>query len=750
MKNALTQCLLWACAGLAATAVAPVAVAVPVAAQDEASLEDLVARVRSERDEVDLEVVAQIADKGTREAMEALLDAYDTFASVYMRRAVAKRLSQFDEVEDAFQPALQKLVDIATQERARELRTAAVEALGRCREHGRTFLQLIVDSGAPDDLRERAFELHIRMGGEEDHPWYRKIYDRTPQKAMEEAGAGKDDDKKKKGNKRGRKKDEEAEPDADRKEIVWPTLALRALALEALLPTFEDQDLGKAFEAHLGTPIARTALEELSRRGSPKAVEYAEALLSRPDFRGSDRAMAAEVLVRAQGAKAAKDLIELAGKTTTQAVLRTTIADQLSGLNDEDVNKQLLKLVGKGKPHEEAFAIRATRHIRDDDKLAKKIRKGIGDREPEIAVASIEACAERKDREAIEDLEKVLDKTKDDDVRQAALRALSSIYDGENEWVERLEGFTGHEDADLRNAALIEMARLGRRNTVDVFKERLSHPDWATRLIALKALEDQRDPALLEDIVAQMKNESGRMAIEFGDALFRLTGESFGRNVAIWERWLKDNAGSIELIEPSKVAEILEEAEEKRLKQISEAEFFGIRIESHRVIFIIDVSGSMNEETRRRYVDEPGKPRIDVAKEELSKAIKALEDAALFNIVPFSGDVESWMEDGVASSKEATREDALEYVGRLGALGGTNLYGSLAHAFEDKDVDTIFILSDGEPSVGDIIDPQLIRDAVNEMNSTRNVKIHTVAIGLDLEILRWLAEDTGGTHVSIR
>ena len=168
------------------------------------------------------------------------------------------------------------------------------------------------------------------------------------------------------------------------------------------------------------------------------------------------------------------------------------------------------------------------------------------------------------------------------------------------------------------------------------------------------------------------------------------------------------------------------------------------------MLFIIDVSGSMNEPLRSRYVGEQGKPRIDVAKELLSAAIKGLEDNALFNIVTFSGGVDEWLEKGVAESNGKSRDEALEYVDRLGAAGGTNLYGSLVAAFEDEDIDTIFVLSDGEPSVGELIDPQLIREAVKEMNATRGVVIHTVAVGGTFSILEWLAEDTGGTHVGLQ
>lgn len=724
----------------------PVASAAFIGQDDKApaSLEDLEKRIKSERDDIEVEVIAQIADMESREAMEALLRAYDTFGSVYMRRAVVRRLSQFDEVENAFQPALEKLVNVATEERARELRSAAIESLGRCREHGRAFLALIVESPASDEIRERAMELHVRMGGKEDFDWYRKIYKRTAKEAKEEAGGADSKSKKKKKKKKG----EEA-PEDNKKPIVWPTLQLRATAMKALISELSDDELAEALSSALGTPIGREALNELSRRGSDKAVEYGEAILERTDFSGTIRSQAATVLVRAKGTDVVKDLIDIAKKQTTPAVLRSTIADLLSGMKDEKVDKDLMKLVGKGKGPQKAFAIRATKHILDE-KFAKKVRKGLNDKDVDVALATIYAVAERKDREAVEDMEKLLKKTKDDSIRQALLSGLSSIYDGENAWVERLVVFAGDENVDLRNAALVEVTRLGRRNMVDLFKERLGHADWSTRLIALKGLEGQRDASLLAPIVEQMKAETGRMAIEFGDALFRLTGESFGKNAAIWERWIKDQKGSITILAESDLEKVVEEADEKRLKQVSDAEFFGIRIESHRVLFIIDVSGSMNEPVRMRYVDEPGESRMDVAKRELAKAIKALDDNALFNIAPFSGGVESWSDGGIATSKKATREDALEYVGRLGAGGGTNLYGSLEFAFKDLDIDTIFVLSDGEPSVGDITDPQLIREAVQKMNSTRNVIINSIAIGSSLEILQWLAEDSGGSYVDIR
>ena len=149
----------------------------------------------------------------------------------------------------------------------------------------------------------------------------------------------------------------------------------------------------------------------------------------------------------------------------------------------------------------------------------------------------------------------------------------------------------------------------------------------------------------------------------------------------------------------------------------------------------------------RRSVDPGSDPRISVAKRELTRCIDSLEENSLFNLVVFSSDVTKWLAEGISDAKGANREDAKSYVDKLGADGGTTLYGALKEAFADMDVDTIFVLSDGEPSVGEVIDPGAIRERVREWNEHRHIVINSIAVGGTFEILRWLAEDTGGTHV---
>jgi len=687
------------------------------------------------RDEADSALVSKLADEATRPAMQALLEVYDAMASIWMRREVVRALARFDRVEDSFQPALEKVMNVATTAKEPELRAAALESLGKAAQHGKTFLALIVDSAAADDIRVEAMRLHTKLGEASDSDWYRSHYTRTPK---EDADTNRDKPK------RPKKGEEEV------KELYVPRLAeIRRLAMEALLPTLKDSDLINDFREDPSLTVQSVALTELHKRNNSVAGEFARDLLDRVDTNDTMRAFCAELIYKIDGVKVAGEFIDLAqkGVDQTKQVLRDKLADLLADMKDEKVDKKLLALVGKGKSHERAFALRATRNI-EDPKLAEKIRKGLKDKEPQLLYATLGAIAARKDREALGEVEKLLEKPKDAALTEALLETLSALHDGNNEWVSRLQQFADSQELTVRNAAIYELGRLGRRNLFEFFVKKLADANWSTRYAAARALEALRTNESIGALIARLPQESGRVEILVSDMLWRLTGKPFGKRTSAWTAWWESEGAGFQPIDVKEFAMLQLEAEERRLRQISTtAEFFGIKIESHRVIFIIDVSGSMAELLRPRYFDEPGESRMDVAKRELGKAIESLDPKALFNIVQFSSGMDSWKPDGIAKPTTAARAEALEYVKRLGAGGGTNIYGALQLAFEDLDVDTIVMLSDGEPSVGDVTDAGSIRQAVLEWNDTRGVKIDTVALGNSLPLMKWIAEDNGGKYV---
>ena len=59
------------------------------------------------------------------------------------------------------------------------------------------------------------------------------------------------------------------------------------------------------------------------------------------------------------------------------------------------------------------------------------------------------------------------------------------------------------------------------------------------------------------------------------------------------------------------------------------------------------------------------------------------------------------------------------------------------------------IITDGEPTMGKVQEPNEIRRRIGELTRLRKVKIHGIAIGRSSRLLRWLAEDSGGQYVQI-
>ena len=203
------------------------------------------------------------------------------------------------------------------------------------------------------------------------------------------------------------------------------------------------------------------------------------------------------------------------------------------------------------------------------------------------------------------------------------------------------------------------------------------------------------------------------------------------------------------------------------------AGFVGIPVQGSRVVFILDLSGSMDFQMG----DKDGKQkRIDYAKRELLKTVDALAPNAMFNLVTFNGDdkAERWHKKLVTANKR-NKASFKKFVEKLRPLGGTNLWSGMESALDIKTlvygnhyettVDEIFLLSDGAPSVGDVLDPIEILRLTPEINRFKEVRINTVLISSSapqnrnvrqprmaitpVELMRRMAKQNGGKFVEI-
>ncbi|MBI4563422.1 MAG: hypothetical protein HY716_01845 [Planctomycetes bacterium] len=296
----------------------------------------------------------------------------------------------------------------------------------------------------------------------------------------------------------------------------------------------------------------------------------------------------------------------------------------------------------------------------------------------------------------------------------------------------------------------------------------LKDASWQVVLSAAKLLELVEAKSMVPKLIDALDGTHGRVQEELNDVLALMTGVDKHGDHATWKAWWEEN-GEAYLAGTWKA----KPGERSRRKQESTT-FYGLPFNSDKVIFAIDLSLSMEvpaawkpgkDEPKVKGVELQGDRRIDVAKYELKKALALLPDGTKFNIVFFNHFVWSFR-PRMEMLDRRMRLLAFRYIDDMGLLLGTDVYealklsfkfggvGGYTGSFQNADVDTLFILTDGEPwlrrDVRGVTDPDKIREAVLEWNKHPKIKINTVGIETRIEaddFLTMLACENGGFYV---
>jgi hypothetical protein len=378
-------------------------------------------------------------------------------------------------------------------------------------------------------------------------------------------------------------------------------------------------------------------------------------------------------------------------------------------------------------------------------------------------------------------------------VRFEAARALQAI--GQPGTAGLLGRLVGDADPLVRLAAAeaigaLKVAALGAE-----VARLLNDPEWQVQTVAITALAALRPQAAVQPLIDLMR-KTGRLRTECAEALFRITGFDFGVDPDRWQdQWTKLMAIPGWRIptdeELAKKAEARKRSDAYYGKKDEQNVFAGIPTTSTRVLFIIDVSSSMDDlvtevEKFQNYRD---RRRFTVVQTELLNTVEQLTPDTYFDIVSFATDVHPWKKR-LVQANVVNREAAKTFVQRLKPIGGgdsqdlaaaglggaanlsagkTNTLKALLYAFGidpenppkatltgggkaalRSELDTVYFLSDGRPSVGKLVDTREILAAVRRHNETFRYTIHTIAIGeFQKDFLRELAEQNGGVFVDL-
>ncbi len=305
---------------------------------------------------------------------------------------------------------------------------------------------------------------------------------------------------------------------------------------------------------------------------------------------------------------------------------------------------------------------------------------------------------------------------------------------------------------------------------------------WQVRAAAGDALVHLKTaraiPYLIKGLAAEEKRRGKkdwcrRVALGLGRGLRSLTGMDLPlEHAAPWKSWWAKKGKNM------RVRALGAPKDQGKGAAGVYARYFNIDVESDRLLFLVDASGSMARKVKlkRKYAGIPNEAvKFDLVRKELSKVILSLPPSAAVNVIFFNQDVLPFRpmspgNPGLMPMTEANKEALLEFLNLAVPQGLTNLYGALDLALQvgrgtgkkawkgryrsrtnPLTFDTIYLLSDGAPTTGKVIDPDRILELVDQANVVKKVVIHTISFGdvNNAKFMDELARRNGGRHVHL-
>lgn len=307
-------------------------------------------------------------------------------------------------------------------------------------------------------------------------------------------------------------------------------------------------------------------------------------------------------------------------------------------------------------------------------------------------------------------------------IAYAAVHALGSI--GGPKVRSFLFKAAAHDDWRIRLASADVMARQKPFDEVIVggaLTHLLVDDEPAVRQAAAASIARAKLDEMVPELAALLQDPNTRTRAVAHEGLRHISGKDIGFDPKDWISWWKNRSADDFLPKGSS----------------SVATYYGVGVNSDRLLFIVDLSGSM------AFPWGKDDTRIDVARGELERVLtrlpprkggpERLGPPTLFNLIVFSDTVKAWRKGETEASAETVKK-ALSWVTKTfdDPTGGTFMHAALEKAFkENPKIDTIFLLTDGLATDGTPIVPEAILASVNVWNRYRRVVIHTVALTLE-------------------
>ncbi|MHC4777980.1 MAG: HEAT repeat domain-containing protein [Planctomycetota bacterium] len=402
------------------------------------------------------------------------------------------------------------------------------------------------------------------------------------------------------------------------------------------------------------------------------------------------------------------------------------------------------------------------------------VKRGLGSSKVHVRYACVASLGVGEGRPEM--LESVIGHLQDDSwlVRCAALDVLSRFR--VEEAFRPMADRSSDEDPRVRVEAMAALEEINDLAYSTEVIAALSDSCWPVRSAAVAAVRKLRPRAAFGPMIERLDQEKGRLKSEVHEVLVYMAGRDLGKDPEAWRDWWNPRAkrGGVKgRMDPEYSRYVV------KPKPDTTRKFFSVPTDAKRVLFVLDVSASMNKFGKPLRPIEGVKPgetvsRYRILREELVLTLGNFKEADSFNVILFSTGVRSWR-DSIQRASAGAKKGAVSFLQSKPPGGETNLFDGLARAFGvskkalstgrgyfeeisgggskaaiDQGPEVIFLLSDGVPNQGLITDPEKIVEEITRANRVRRIVIHSIAVGrFHADFLRTLAVATGGTAVTV-
>jgi hypothetical protein len=361
----------------------------------------------------------------------------------------------------------------------------------------------------------------------------------------------------------------------------------------------------------------------------------------------------------------------------------------------------------------------------------------------------------------IDSLEKAL-KDKDDDVVRWAARSLGLI--GDASATKALEPRSRDKNDYVRANAIEALARCDKQTFVQPYVAAIANdksggvrcallgaahelvpdqvealattalqdPDWRPRMQAVRQLGKIRTKTAVDALLKALDDGRPVVAARAIVELQELTGQAIDQP-AVWKQWWADNRESFAFPEGRG---------KPATKGTTAVSYNNLPVDSDHAAFLLDKSVMMGAR-----LESKGMSKEDAAHQELTRVLDLLDEKITFNVFNYHVEIEAFEKKPVTLNKR-TAKKALHFAAAPAKGREKDIWNALATVVPDQSLDTVYLLSSGEPDTGLYVHYNRVTRHLADLNRFHMVTVHCVAYTDSTwfrDQIQKIAEATGGS-----